>query len=39
MKKLDTLIDDIHTSLEPLSRNEPLDISDEEIERTGENIK
>ena len=39
MKKLDTLIDDIHTSLEPLSRNEPLDITDEEIERTGENIK
>lgn len=39
MKTLDTLVDDIYTSLEPLSRNEPLDITDEEIERTGENIK
>tara|TARA_R100000656_G_scaffold13726_1_gene13967 strand:+ start:218 stop:1069 length:852 start_codon:yes stop_codon:yes gene_type:complete len=39
MKNLDTLVDDIYTSLEPLSRNESLAISDEEIERTGENIK
>jgi len=39
MKKLDTIVEDIYTSLEPLSRNKPLDISDEEIERTGENIK
>ena len=39
MKNLDTIVDDIYTSLEPLSRNEPLDITDEEIERAGENIK
>ena len=39
MKNLATLVDDIYTSLEPLSRNKPLDITDEEIESTGEKIK
>ena len=39
MKTLDTLIEDIYDSLSPLSSNKPLDISDEEIESTGEKIK
>ena len=39
MRTLDTLIEDIYESLSPLSSNKPLDISDEEIESTGEKIK
>ena len=39
MKKLNTVVDDIYTSLNPLSEGKGISLSEDEIERTGENIK
>ena len=39
MKNLNTVVDDIYTSLNPLSEGKGISLSEDEIERTGENIK
>ena len=39
MKKLNTVVDDIYTRLNPLSEGKGISLSEDEIERTGENIK
>ena len=38
-KQLDTLVEDIYSSLSNLSNNEPLDIDDASIDQVGESIK
>lgn len=39
MKTLDTLVDDIYHKLEPLCEDQPLDLTDEDIEIFGEALK
>ena len=39
MKTLNNIVDNIYKSIEPLSEGKEINLSDEEIERTGENIK